>query len=64
MANMKNVSRFAEERNITPALIELEAFINKVRTDFTNGEITEVAGNNLINKATNLLNMIRMSEEG
>jgi hypothetical protein len=59
MANMKNGGRVTEERNITPALTELEAFINKVRTDITNGEITETAGNNLINKATNLLNMIK-----
>jgi hypothetical protein len=64
MANIKNVGRFAEESNISPVLLELEAFINKVRNDIIKGEITEEKGNNLINKATNFLNMISMSEEG
>ena len=64
MANMKNVNRFVEERNITPTLLKLESFINRVRNNISKGEITEATGNNLIYKTTYLLNMIRMSEEG
>ncbi len=58
MANLKKVCRFVEEGKITPAINQLNAFINKVRTDITNGNITGVAGNNLINMATNLINTI------
>jgi hypothetical protein len=59
MANLKKVCRFVEEGKTTPAINQLEAFINKVRTDITKGNISEVAGNNLINMAINLINIIK-----
>lgn len=59
MANLKKVCRFVEEGKITPAINQLQAFINKVRTDITKGNISEVTGNNLINIATNLINLIK-----
>jgi hypothetical protein len=64
MANMKNGGRFLGERNITPALLKLETFIDKVRNDISKDMITESAGNNLINETTRLINMIRLPEEG
>ncbi len=59
MANLKKVCRFVEEGKIAPAINQLQAFINKVRTDITKGNISEVTGNNLINMATNLINLIK-----
>ncbi len=59
MANLKKVCRFVEEGKITPAINQLNAFINKVRTDITKGNINQTAGNNLIDMATNLINIIK-----
>jgi MBG domain/Putative Ig domain/Bacterial Ig domain len=59
MANLKKVSGFVEEGKITPAINQLEAFINKVRTDIVKGHLNAAAGNNLINLATNLINTIK-----
>ncbi|NWG04500.1 MAG: putative Ig domain-containing protein [Syntrophaceae bacterium] len=59
MANLKKVCKFVEEGQTTPAINQLEAFINKVRTDITKGNISEVAGNNLINMATQLISILR-----
>ncbi len=59
MANLKKVCRFVEEGKITPAINQLEAFINKVRTDITKGNINQIVGNNLIDMATNLINAIK-----
>jgi hypothetical protein len=59
MANLKKVCRFVEEGKITPAINQLNAFINKVRTDITKGNINQTGGNNLIDMATNLMGIIK-----
>jgi len=59
MADLKRGCRLVEEDEIKPAIIQLETFISKVKTDILNGDIPEKAGQHLIEEATNLINMIR-----
>jgi hypothetical protein len=42
-----------------PAIIQLETFIDKVKTDILKGDIPEPEGKHLINEATNLLNLVK-----
>jgi hypothetical protein len=42
-----------------PGIDQIEAFINKVRTEVTKGEIPVTAGQDLINKATRLIYLLK-----
>ena len=48
-----------EEGKGHPAIDQIEAFINKVKTEITNGEIPQTVGENLINKAASLITLIK-----
>ncbi len=56
MANLKKLCTFVEEGQTTSAINQVDAFINKAKTD--NGNISQEAGN-LIDMATNLINTIK-----
>ena len=58
-ANLKKVGKFILESKITPAINQLEAFINKTRADITKGNINAADGENLIAMATQLIAMLR-----
>jgi hypothetical protein len=60
MSDLNSPGRFAEdEGKDKPALDQIEAFINKVRSEMSSGGISETAGQNLIHKASSLLEMIK-----
>ena len=59
MANLKKVCKFVEEGKTTPAINQLEAFINKVRIDISKGNINQTVGSNLIDMATSLIDIIK-----
>lgn len=43
-----------------PGIDQIEAFINKVKTEITKGEIPVTAGQDLINKATHLIQLLKI----
>jgi hypothetical protein len=59
MADVNIVDRYLEEEKIIPAIDQIEAYINKVKIEITKGVIPETTGQNLINKATNLITLIK-----
>lgn len=59
MADVNSVGRYLEEEKNIPAVDQIEAYINKVKMEITNGDIPETTGQTLINKATNLKTMIK-----
>lgn len=60
MADLNIRNRFVEvEGKGHPGIDQIEGFINKVKTEITNGEIPQTIGENLINKATSLLTLIK-----
>ncbi len=59
MTDLKKVCRLVEEDKVMPAIIHLETFIDKVKTDILKGDIPESEGKHLINEATNLLNLVK-----
>ena len=58
LADIKKVFKFIQDGKITAAINQLQAFIKKVQTDVEHGIIGRTAGNNLINMATHLINML------
>ena len=59
VANLKKVGKFIQEGKITPAINQLEAFINKIRADIAKGNINAADGENLMVMATQLIAMLR-----
>lgn len=55
LANLKKVEKFIEEGKINAAISQLQAFINKVNTDYSAGTITQAVHDNLINLAQALI---------
>jgi len=58
MGNLKKLCTFVEKGQTTSAINQLDAFINKVKTDIATGNISQEAGN-LIDMATSLINAIK-----
>lgn len=59
LANLKKVSPFIDMGKITPAIAQLEAFIQKVEQDIAHGKMAEEEGNYLIGMATDLIYILR-----
>lgn len=55
LANLKKVEKFIEEGKIEAAINQLNAFIDKVETDYSEGIITQAERNNLVNLAQALI---------
>jgi hypothetical protein len=55
LANLKKIEKFIEEGKIQAAINQLQAFIDKVEADYTNGVITQSEYDNLISFAQTLL---------
>ncbi len=51
--------RIDEEEKGQPGIDRIEAFIDKVRTEITKGEIPLTIGQDLINKASNLIYLLK-----
>ncbi len=58
MANLKKVCGFVEEGKITPAINQMNAFINKVNADMQKGIVGSENGNKLITMAIGLINTL------
>lgn len=58
VANVKKVPIFIEMNRLTPAVNQIDAFIDKIDKDITNGKIDGEVGNDLINKATQVKQQI------
>jgi hypothetical protein len=59
MVDLNTECRIDEESEGKPGIDQIEAFINKVKTEITKGDIPETIGQDLINKATSLIGMIK-----
>jgi hypothetical protein len=59
MVDRKTGCRIDEAGKGKPGIDQIEAFIEKVRTEITKGEIPVTIGQDLINKATNLIYMLK-----
>jgi hypothetical protein len=59
MTDLNSVGGVVDEGKDKPAINQLEAYINKVKTEITKGDLPETTGQHLIQEATNLINMIR-----
>jgi hypothetical protein len=55
MANLKKICSFVESGKKTPAVNQLNAFVQKVQQDISHGNIGPADGNNLINMANHLI---------
>ncbi len=55
LANLRKLSTFIEAGQIQPAINQLNAFISKVNTDYTQGNLTLAQKNDLIAAATALI---------
>ena len=55
LANLKKVRSFIDQGKITPAILQLNAFIGKVEQDMVHGNINQQIGNNLIKMANELI---------
>jgi len=58
LSNVKKVPIFVEKNKLTPAINQLNAFISKVENDIIKGKIEAEVGNDLINKATEIIQKI------
>jgi hypothetical protein len=56
LANLQKVGQFIQEGKITAALNQLNAFINKITTDYNQGILTQVEYEQLLGMAQNLIN--------
>lgn len=59
MVDWNSGCRIDEEGQGMPGIDQIEAFIDKVRTEITKGDIPETTGRDLINKATNLIYLLK-----
>jgi murein DD-endopeptidase MepM/ murein hydrolase activator NlpD len=51
LANLKKVNKFMEIGNVTAAINQIDAFIQKIEQDIVAGNISEIEGNGLIDAA-------------
>jgi hypothetical protein len=59
MVDRNTGCRINEEGQGIPGIDQIEAFINKVRTEISKGEIPVTTGQDLIDKATNLIYLLK-----
>ncbi len=59
MVDLNTGYRMDEESKGKPGIDQIEAFINKVRTEITKGEIPVTTGQDLINKAIHLISLLK-----
>lgn len=59
LANLFKVEGFIESAQTTPAVNQLNAFINKVNQDFSQGKISEEERDNLVQVAQNLISALQ-----
>ena len=58
VSNLKKIPIFIGKNKLTPAINQLNAFINKVEKDIESGKIDSEVGNDLIIKATEIKQQI------
>ncbi|MBI4767882.1 MAG: hypothetical protein HY787_25365 [Deltaproteobacteria bacterium] len=59
MTDLNTGGRIDEEGKAKPGIDQIEAFIDKVRTEITKGEIPVTIGQDLIKKASNLIYLLK-----